>query len=126
MAALDADRWTARADSSSSKLRRLGQGCVGPIASGRYSSPPVGWATLPFRPAAPGPGKDRATGQRILEIDVRGKRGVGFCKSMSGAVQPYERLLARQKPLSDDEKEASALIDFPSSSRRVPSASIKT
>jgi len=52
--------------------------------------------------------KDRATGQRILEIDVRGKRGVGFCKSMPGAVQPYERLLARQKPLTGDEKDAIA------------------
>ena len=31
---------------------------------------------------------DRDSGQRILEIDVRGKRGVGFCKSMPGAVIP--------------------------------------
>jgi len=52
--------------------------------------------------------KDHATGQRILEIDVRGKRGVGFCKSMPGAVQPYERLLARAKPLTDDERDAIA------------------
>ena len=52
--------------------------------------------------------KDHATGQRILEIDVRGKRGVGFCKSMPGAVQPYERLLTRQKPLTDAEHDAIA------------------
>jgi hypothetical protein len=26
--------------------------------------------------------KDRATGERILEIEVRGKRGMGYCKSM--------------------------------------------
>ena len=42
--------------------------------------------------------KDRDTGQRILEIEVRGKRGVGYCKSMPGAVGPYQRLLARPLP----------------------------
>jgi integrase len=41
--------------------------------------------------------KDKATGQRILEIEIRGKRGVGYCKSMPSAVLPYERLLARAK-----------------------------
>lgn len=41
---------------------------------------------------------DDATGERILEIEVRGKRGVGFCKSMPGAVKPYQRLLARALP----------------------------
>jgi hypothetical protein len=30
---------------------------------------------------------DRDSGETILEIDVRGKRGVGFCKSMPGAVR---------------------------------------
>jgi integrase len=38
---------------------------------------------------------DRDTGQRILEIEVRGKRGIGYCKSMPGAVRPLERLRAR-------------------------------
>ena len=38
---------------------------------------------------------DEATGQRILEIAVRGKRGVGWCKSMPGAVMPFGRLQAR-------------------------------
>ncbi len=38
---------------------------------------------------------DEATGERILEIEVRGKRGVGFCKSMPGAVLPFERLKKR-------------------------------
>lgn len=42
---------------------------------------------------------DERTGERILEIEVRGKRGVGFCKSMPGAVLPYQRLLKRPKPL---------------------------
>lgn len=44
--------------------------------------------------------KDQATGERILEIVVRGKRGVGFCKSMPGAVLPYQRLLKRAKPVA--------------------------
>jgi len=38
---------------------------------------------------------DEATGETILEIEVRGKRGVGYCKSMPGAVQPFTRLQAR-------------------------------
>lgn len=45
--------------------------------------------------------------EKILEIEVRGKRGVGFCKSTAGAVLPYERLLKRAKPdryLSEQEK----------------------
>ncbi|WCT74273.1 site-specific integrase [Sphingomonas naphthae] len=40
--------------------------------------------------------KDEATGERILEIEVRGKRGVGFCKSMPGAVLPFERVRKRK------------------------------
>lgn len=39
---------------------------------------------------------DQSTQQRILEIDVRGKRGVGFCKSTPEAVAPFERLLKRR------------------------------
>jgi integrase len=38
---------------------------------------------------------DEATGERILEIEVRGKRGVGYCKSMPGAVLPYQRVRKR-------------------------------
>jgi integrase len=44
--------------------------------------------------------RDRATDERILEIEVRGKRGMGYCKSMPAAVQYYERLLKRPKPVS--------------------------
>ena len=40
---------------------------------------------------------DEATGERILEIEVRGKRGVGYCKSMTGAVMPFNRLIKRNK-----------------------------
>jgi len=41
---------------------------------------------------------DDATGERILEIEVRGKRGIGYCKSTPGAVRPYERMLGRALP----------------------------
>jgi integrase len=41
---------------------------------------------------------DEDTGQRILEIEVRGKRGVGYCKSMPGAVLPFERIVKRKNP----------------------------
>lgn len=34
-------------------------------------------------------------GEQILEIKVRGKRGVGWCKSMPNAVVPFQRLQAR-------------------------------
>jgi len=47
---------------------------------------------------------DYMTGEKILEIEVRGKRGVGFCKSMPGAVLPYERLLNRPKPTRGKQK----------------------
>ncbi len=54
---------------------------------------------------------DDATDETILEIEVRGKRGVGYCKSTSGAVRPFERLRDRnaarkaelnQQPLPTD------------------------
>lgn len=40
---------------------------------------------------------DDSTGERILEIEVRGKRGVGFCKSMPGAILPFERVRKRRQ-----------------------------
>jgi integrase len=42
--------------------------------------------------------EDEATRETILEIEVRGKRGVGYCKSTSGAVRPFERLVDRNNP----------------------------
>jgi len=45
---------------------------------------------------------DEATGERILEIEVRGKRGVGYCKSTAGAVVPFTRLRQRNKPQPTD------------------------
>lgn len=38
----------------------------------------------------------------ILEIVVRGKRGVGYCKSMPGAVRPFERMRDRAQPRLQD------------------------
>ena len=46
--------------------------------------------------------EDEAIKQTILEIEVRGKRGVGYCKSMSGAVRPFQRLTERNKPQPTD------------------------
>lgn len=39
--------------------------------------------------------RDEDTGETILEIEVRGKRGIGWCKSMPGAVFPFKRLKKR-------------------------------
>lgn len=40
--------------------------------------------------------KDYATKQTILVIDVRGKTGTGYCKSMPGAVFPFTRIKERR------------------------------
>ena len=48
---------------------------------------------------------DEDTNERLLEIEVRGKRGVGYCKSMPGAVLPFERLRARLRPAAAGEPE---------------------
>lgn len=45
---------------------------------------------------------DEDSGETILEIVVRGKRGVGFCKSMTGAVIPFQRLQDRNQPKPTD------------------------
>ncbi len=42
--------------------------------------------------------EDEETKETILLIQVRGKRGVGYCKSMPSAVFPFERLLKRNLP----------------------------
>jgi len=38
---------------------------------------------------------DQDSGERLLEIEVRGKRGVGYCKSMKGAIMPIQRMQKR-------------------------------
>lgn len=45
---------------------------------------------------------DGDTGERILEIEVRGKRGVGYCKSMPGAVLPFQRTKKRKEGQPSD------------------------
>ncbi|WP_263588657.1 tyrosine-type recombinase/integrase [Sphingopyxis sp. GC21] len=39
--------------------------------------------------------QDGANNERILHIAVRGKRGVGYCKTMPGAVLPFQRMVKR-------------------------------
>ncbi len=39
--------------------------------------------------------KDKATNETILEISVRGKRGVRYCKNMPTAVLPFNRIRNR-------------------------------
>ncbi len=46
--------------------------------------------------------EDDATGETILEIEVRGKRGVGYCKSTTGAVRPFVRMVERNQPEPTD------------------------
>lgn len=57
--------------------------------------------------------EDDWSSERILEIEVRGKRGTGYCKSMPGAVRPFERLRDRRRPIApeqaDSEEEATEL-----------------
>ncbi len=45
---------------------------------------------------------DLDSGETILEIEVRGKRGVGYCKSTANAVHTFERLVERHKPQPTD------------------------
>lgn len=46
--------------------------------------------------------EDEETNQTILIIEVRGKRGVGYCKSTPSAVHTFERMVARNKPKPTD------------------------
>ena len=46
--------------------------------------------------------EDEGSKETILEIEVRGKRGTGYCKSTSGAVRPFQRLVERNKPQPTD------------------------
>ncbi|MBH5396403.1 hypothetical protein HZZ13_01045 [Bradyrhizobium sp. CNPSo 4010] len=45
---------------------------------------------------------DESTQETILEIEVRGKRGYGPCKSTQNVVPVFERLKKRNKPKPDD------------------------
>ncbi len=68
---------------------------------------------------------DDSTHENILEIEVRGKRGVGYCKSMPAAVRVFERLKARnvaraQAALAAED--ASAVPQAPAGKKRRKSA----
>lgn len=45
---------------------------------------------------------DDASGETILVIEVRGKRGLGYCKSTANAVRPFQRVEERNKPAPTD------------------------
>lgn len=56
---------------------------------------------------------DKATRETILVIDVRGKTGVGYCKSTERAVHPFERIWERRlmtlpDSMSEEEKRKAA------------------
>ena len=54
---------------------------------------------------------DYGTKQTILVIDVRGKTGVGYCKSMPEAVHPFEELRKRRIQYLKDEGKTEAEIE---------------
>lgn len=45
---------------------------------------------------------DESTDETILVIEVRGKRGIGYCKSTDKAVRPFRRLKERNNPQPSD------------------------
>ncbi len=47
---------------------------------------------------------DQDSGERLLEIEVRGKRGVGYCKSMPGAILPFQRMKKRHENAEPTDK----------------------
>lgn len=56
---------------------------------------------------------DDSTNETILEIEVRGKRGVGFCKSMAGAVRPFERLMQRGRVIIPASRNQEQVVQIP-------------
>src|ERR1035437_4515363 len=65
--------------------------------------------------------EDDATEETILEIEVRGKRGVGYCKSTTGAVRPFERLRDRNIARKAQQKQQAQPTDpiFPKTHREL-------
>lgn len=64
-------------------------------SSGSQSIAVSGFNRLEYREVTLEKGEDG--GENILLIEVRGKRGVGYCKSAECAVHPFERLVRRNK-----------------------------
>jgi hypothetical protein len=50
---------------------------------------------------------------------VRGKRGIGYCMSTTGAVRPFQRLKNRGKPQTEEEKLAEKSAEKPKATDRV-------
>lgn len=65
---------------------------------------------------------DEASGERILEIEVRGKRGVGHCKSMPNAVRPFVRLRDREWPVATSSDQATTSEEAASKERQMARA----
>ncbi len=62
---------------------------------------------------------DYATKQTILVIDVRGKTGVGYCKTMPGAVFPFQQL--RERRIGELRREG---LDDDAIAKRLPSTRV--
>jgi integrase len=64
--------------------------------------------------------EDEGSGETILEIQVRGKRGVGYCKSMPNAVLPFTRLRDRRRrtPTAEDSRHMANTTPTKSSKKR--------
>src|SRR5580658_9355006 len=56
--------------------------------------------------------EDDASQETILEIEVRGKRGVGYCKSTTGAVRPFERLRDRNSARKAEQQKQAQPTDL--------------
>jgi len=71
--------------------------------------------------------QDYATRKTILVIDVRGKTGVGYCKSTPNAVFPFERLKARRERLAAEAGKALEITDrvFPRYDRELFNAILR-
>jgi integrase len=65
--------------------------------------------------------EDEGSNETILEIEVRGKRGVGYCKSTTGAVRPFERLRDRNAARKAKQKQEALPTDpiFPKTHREL-------
>ncbi|MEA2900090.1 MAG: hypothetical protein QOJ84_5705 [Bradyrhizobium sp.] len=64
--------------------------------------------------------KDHGSKETILEIEVRGKRGVGFCKSTANAVEPFRRLKARLRQSRMEEENTAQAVNSPGRSQERP------
>ena len=65
--------------------------------------------------------KDHDSKETILEIEVRGKRGVGWCKSTANAVRPFQRLRDRRRPevITESDEEGTPLDNARPAKRKV-------